>query len=147
MKQFVKYAAVGVAGYLIGFYEMKYKVVRTIAEEYVKKEEDSKEENEEAYGSLLFISRKIYIPYYEKLLNEKEGNNMFEKWYAIKGITNELFDAWKNDLRGDILWWKEPEEEEAQLRIKLPLVEAIKMKILIRQFNKKNMLSLQLVRM
>lgn len=70
---------------------------------------------------------------------------MFEKWYAIKGITNELFDAWKNDLRGDILWWKEP-EEEAQLRIRLPLVEAIKMKILIRQFNKKNMLSLQLVR-
>ena len=71
---------------------------------------------------------------------------MFEKWYAIKGITNELFDAWKNDIRGDIRWCKEP-EEEAQLRIKLPLVEAIKMKILIRQFNKKNMLSLQLVRM
>ena len=36
---------------------------------------------------------------------------MFKKWYAIKGITNELFDAWKNDLRSDILWWKEPEEE------------------------------------
>ena len=48
MKTFVKYAAVAVAGYLIGFYEMKYKVVRTIAEGYVKKEEDSKEENDEA---------------------------------------------------------------------------------------------------
>ena len=36
---------------------------------------------------------------------------MFKKWYAIKGITNELFDVWKNDLRSDILWWKEPEEE------------------------------------
>ena len=71
---------------------------------------------------------------------------MFEKWYAIKGITNELFDAWKNDLRSDILWWKEP-EEETQLRIRLPLIDAIKMRILIRQFNKKNMLSLQLVRM
>ena len=71
---------------------------------------------------------------------------MFKKWYAIKGITNELFDAWKNDLRSDILWWKEP-EEETQLRIRLPLIEAIKMRILIRQFNKKNLLSLQLVRM
>ena len=71
---------------------------------------------------------------------------MFKKWYAIKGITNKLFDVWKNDLRSDILWWKEP-EEETQLRIRLPLIEAIKMRILIRQFNKKNMLSLQLVRM
>ena len=76
----------------------------------------------------------------------KEVTIMFKKWYAIKGITNELFDAWKNDLRSDILWWKEP-EEETQLRIRLPLIEAIKMRILIRQFNKKNMLSLQLVRM
>ena len=56
---------------------------------------------------------------------------MFKKWYAIKGITNELFDVWKNDLRSDILWWKEP-EEETQLRIRLPLIEAIKMRILIR---------------
>ena len=38
----------------------------------------------------------------------KEVLIMFKKWYAIKGITNELFDAWKNDLRSDILWWKEP---------------------------------------
>ena len=71
---------------------------------------------------------------------------MFNKWYAINGITNELFDVWKNDLRSDILWWKES-EEETQLRIRLPLIEAIKMRILIRQFNKKNMMSLQLVRM
>ena len=48
MKQFVKYAAVGVAGYLIGFYEMKYKVVKAIANGYVERnEEDSEEEKEE----------------------------------------------------------------------------------------------------
>lgn len=48
MKQFVKYAAVGVAGYLIGFYEMKYKVVKAIANGYIKRnEEDSEEEKEE----------------------------------------------------------------------------------------------------
>lgn len=48
MKQFVKYAAVGVAGYLVGFYEMKYKVVKAIAEGYIKKnQDDSKEEKEE----------------------------------------------------------------------------------------------------
>ena len=48
MKQFVKYAAVGVAGYLIGFYEMKYKVVKTIANGYIEQDQDdSKEEKEE----------------------------------------------------------------------------------------------------
>ena len=48
MKQFVKYAAVGVAGYLVGFYEMKYKAVKAIAEGYIKQnQDDSKEEKEE----------------------------------------------------------------------------------------------------
>lgn len=48
MKQFMKYAAVGVAGYLVGFYEMKYKVVKSMAQGFVEKEqEDSKKEKEE----------------------------------------------------------------------------------------------------
>lgn len=43
MKQFMKYSAVGVAGYLVGFYEMKYKVVKAMAQGFVEKEqEDSK---------------------------------------------------------------------------------------------------------
>lgn len=47
-KQFMKYAAVGVAGYLVGFYEMKYKVVKAMAQGFVEKEqEDSKKEKEE----------------------------------------------------------------------------------------------------
>lgn len=41
-KNFIKYAAIGVAGYLIGFYEMKYKVVKAMAIGAMKeKEEDS----------------------------------------------------------------------------------------------------------
>ena len=48
MKQFVKYAAVGVAGYLVGFYEMKYKVIKAIAQGSIEKEqENSNEEKEE----------------------------------------------------------------------------------------------------
>lgn len=48
IKQFMKYAAVGVAGYLVGFYEMKYKVVKAMAQGFVEKEqEDSKKEKEE----------------------------------------------------------------------------------------------------
>ena len=50
MKNFLKYATVGVAGYFIGFYEMKYKVLKAVANEYVKQnheKEDSKEETEE----------------------------------------------------------------------------------------------------
>lgn len=39
MRNFVKYAAVGIGGYLIGFYEMKYKVMKLFLEEATKKEE------------------------------------------------------------------------------------------------------------
>lgn len=51
MKQFTKYAAVGVAGYLIGFYEMKYKVTKAMLKGFIEKDqkqENSKEESEEA---------------------------------------------------------------------------------------------------
>ena len=38
MKEFIKLAAVGVAGYLIGFYEMKYKAHKALLEVLVEKE-------------------------------------------------------------------------------------------------------------
>ena len=48
MKQFVKYAAVCLAGYFVGFYGMKYKVVKAIANEYIEQDlEDSEEEEKE----------------------------------------------------------------------------------------------------
>ena len=46
MKQFLKYAAVGFAGYLVGFYEMKYKVVKAIANEYIEQDLEYSEEEE-----------------------------------------------------------------------------------------------------
>lgn len=51
MKDFVKYAAVGavagVTGYLVGFYEMKYKVLKAMTEGFIEanQKHDSKEEN------------------------------------------------------------------------------------------------------
>ena len=49
MKNFIKYAVVGIAGYLIGFYEMKYKVLKVFVESDLKKkkEEETKEEAQE----------------------------------------------------------------------------------------------------
>lgn len=48
MKPFVKYVAVGLAGYLMGFYEMKYKATKALlnvmTEECKKDSEDKKEE-------------------------------------------------------------------------------------------------------
>ena len=48
MKPFVKYAAVGLAGYLVGFYEMKYKATKALlnvmTEKCKKDSEDKKEE-------------------------------------------------------------------------------------------------------
>ena len=49
MKTFIKYTAVGVAGYLVGFYEMKYKATKALLKVMVEKEsEDSKEDKEES---------------------------------------------------------------------------------------------------
>lgn len=47
MKNFVKFAVVGVAGYLIGFYEMKYKVVKAIAKGCMEEKEQKDSENKE----------------------------------------------------------------------------------------------------
>ena len=48
MKTFVKYAAIAVAGYLVGFYEMKYKTSMALIKVLTEKnQEDSNEEKEE----------------------------------------------------------------------------------------------------
>lgn len=47
MRQFVKYAAVGLCGYFIGFYEMKYKTVKTLLKVYAEKETKNEKENTE----------------------------------------------------------------------------------------------------
>ena len=50
MKEVVKYVAVGVAGYLIGFYEMKHKTVRLmlegVADGTIKIKEESTKKND-----------------------------------------------------------------------------------------------------
>lgn len=48
MNNFIKFAAVGLAGYFIGFYEMKYKTVKAwlqIAADKNEKDEENKEES------------------------------------------------------------------------------------------------------
>ena len=48
MKNFTKYAMVGIVGYFIGFYEMKYKIMKIIIADMAEKEKTSdKEETEE----------------------------------------------------------------------------------------------------
>lgn len=50
MKSFVKYAAVGLAGYLIGFYEMKYKATKALLNAMTEKcEKDSEDKKEEEF--------------------------------------------------------------------------------------------------
>ena len=56
MKNFVKFAVVAVAGYLVGFYEMKYKVLKAIAQRHIEKDqEDSNEEKEEEAQASFFL--------------------------------------------------------------------------------------------
>lgn len=46
MNKFIKYTAIGLAGYLIGYYEMKYKVVKLLLK--TKMEQDVKQDENEA---------------------------------------------------------------------------------------------------
>lgn len=48
MKNFVKYGLVGLAGYLVGFYEYKYKVMKVMLEAKLNDEEKKEEEKEES---------------------------------------------------------------------------------------------------
>ena len=52
MKNFAKYAMVGLAGYLVGFYEMKYKLVKAIAMETLK---SNPKKEEPKQGSFFYI--------------------------------------------------------------------------------------------
>ena len=47
MKDFVKLLAVGLGGYLIGVYEMKYKLVKLIADVTIESMRNSKEDSKE----------------------------------------------------------------------------------------------------
>lgn len=46
MKDYIKIGLAGFAGYLIGFYEYKYKVMKVMLESKLEKEEETKKEDE-----------------------------------------------------------------------------------------------------
>lgn len=43
MKQFIKYAAVGIAGYFVGFYELKYRMLKLCVEKTLESDEKGEE--------------------------------------------------------------------------------------------------------
>ena len=47
MKNLVKYAAVGIAGYLVGFYEMKYKTMKIILKAKIEEDKTNEEDKVE----------------------------------------------------------------------------------------------------
>ena len=48
MKTFIKYAAIGLVTYFVGFYEAKYKALKVIVEKYDEANEDSQKKKEES---------------------------------------------------------------------------------------------------
>ena len=47
MKNIVKYGLVGLAGYFIGFYEMKYKIIKLMLMNELKKETSKERDDKE----------------------------------------------------------------------------------------------------
>lgn len=48
MKKFIGYALVGVAGYLVGFHEVKYKLLKIMAETMIKEKLENEKQKEES---------------------------------------------------------------------------------------------------
>lgn len=48
---------------------------------------------------------------------------MVGRWYEIVGISKDMYRAWKDDLRQDILIWEE--DDKVQARIRLTWFEAL----------------------
>ena len=61
---------------------------------------------------------------------------MFSKWYAIKGITSEMYNEWKDNMRQDILAFEDG-KGVVHIHIKLTLIEALWMRHLIYRNNKR----------
>lgn len=84
---------------------------------------------------------------YRKTINLhiKGGKYMFTGWYKIEGITTEMFEANKGDLRPDVIAWKNGDTVEA--RIMCNVFEAIKLKLQIKKWNQESEHKFALVRM
>ena len=67
---------------------------------------------------------------------------MCTKWYKIKGISKELYEEWKDDIREDIV--VREENGEYQFRIRLTRFEAFCMRRQIKKTNLNNPVCLRL---
>jgi hypothetical protein len=67
-----------------------------------------------------------------------------KKLYGVFGITSEMWNAWKGQLRDDLMVWFENNEIEA--RLKLTREEAKLAKQQIKEFNSNGAYNLQLKR-
>ena len=56
VKNILGYVAVGVTGYFIGFYEMKYKTLKTLLNVALEKEKEEEESNQDSFF-FVFYSR------------------------------------------------------------------------------------------
>ena len=70
---------------------------------------------------------------------------MLGKWYKILGVSNELLEIWKDDLREDIVVWKK--NDDVHLRIRLNWFEAFRMRLAMRRINLKQPVALRLVKL
>lgn len=71
---------------------------------------------------------------------------MFERWYKIKGITKELFENWKNELRTDIITWEDGDGIEARIRLNWIEAKILEYRIKLNN-NRQSYYRLRLIRM
>lgn len=70
---------------------------------------------------------------------------MFNNWYKIKGISKEMYEVWKGELREDIVAWESG--NDAHLRIKLNPISAFLLRRQMRKWNSKNVGCIQLIKL
>lgn len=73
------------------------------------------------------------------------GNTTMGKWYKILGISKDLLEAWKDDLREDVVVWEK--NDDVHIRIRLNWLEAIHMRLSMMRINLKQPVALRLVKL
>ena len=71
-----------------------------------------------------------------------EGERIMRKWYRITGITEEMYEAWKEDIRPDLIIWKV--DDVVCVRAILNPIEALIIKVQMWFTNRKCKTNFQL---
>lgn len=70
---------------------------------------------------------------------------MFKKWYKITGISKEMHEVWKKDMRDDLVTWED--SKGPHFRINLSIIGAFLLRRQMKKWNSDNIGCIRLIKL